>query len=96
MNMSSIVHPKKFHELFVLSADLPNVRAILKILMTLPATRCTAECAFSALKRVKTVLRSTMSEERLEALLFMSIYGSGRISLDKAVDNFIKLKPRRC
>ncbi|CAL4071291.1 unnamed protein product, partial [Meganyctiphanes norvegica] len=43
--MSSIVHPKKFHELFVLSADLPNVRAILKILMTLPATSCTAERA---------------------------------------------------
>ena len=82
-------------EVFQLTDDYPNVHAIVKLLMTMPATSCTAERAFSTLKRVKTAQRSTMGEERLEALILTSMYGQERLSVDKVLDDFIKLRPRR-
>ena len=87
-----------FHmkELFKLTSDFPNVQDILRLLMTLPATSCAAERAFSTLKRVKSDRRSTMGEERLEALMLISMHGQGRLNVDKAVDKFMKLQSRRC
>lgn len=40
----------------------PNINLLLKILCTLPVSTTTPERMFSALKRVKTYLRNTMSE----------------------------------
>lgn len=40
----------------------PNIKLLLKILCTLPVSTTTPERMFSALKRVKTYLRNTMSE----------------------------------
>ena len=82
-------------EVFQLTDDYPNVHAIVKLLMAMPAKSCTAEPAFSTLKRVKTAQRSTMGEERLEALILTSMYGQERLSVDKVLDDFIKLRPRR-
>ena len=36
-----------------------------------------------------------MGEERLEALILTSMYGQERLSVDKVLDDFIKLRPRR-
>jgi len=41
--------------------------------MTLPVTVATAERSFSKLKIIKTYLRSTMSQERLDGLTIISI-----------------------
>ena len=71
------------------------MHAIVRLLMTIPATSCTAERAFSTLKRVKTAHRSTMGEERLEALMLMSIFSRERLSIDEVVDKFMKLHSRR-
>lgn len=43
----------------------PAVREAILIALTLPATTCTVERSFSTLRRVKTWLRSTMTDERL-------------------------------
>ena len=75
-------------EVFQLTDDYPNVHAIVKLLMTMPATSCIAERAFSTLKRVETAQRSTMGEERLEALILTSMYGQERLSVDKVLDDF--------
>ncbi|KAH3826270.1 hypothetical protein DPMN_128166 [Dreissena polymorpha] len=51
---------------FVKKTDLfPAVREAIIILLILYATTCTAKQSFSTLKRVKTWLRSTMSDDRL-------------------------------
>ncbi|GBL64902.1 hypothetical protein AVEN_236886-1 [Araneus ventricosus] len=46
---------------------------LLLIIVTIPMTTAEAEICFSTLKRVKTFLRSTMSEDRLSALAMLSI-----------------------
>lgn len=51
----------------------PNVTCMYKLCLTLPVTTATTERSFSKLKLVKTTLRSTMIEERLSALLLLSI-----------------------
>ena len=42
----------------------PNIHDLLKIFATLPVSSATAERSFSALKYLKSYLRSTMSEDR--------------------------------
>ena len=88
-------HGYQMKEVFKMTNDFPNIRAIVTLLMTIPATSCTAERAFSTLKRVKTPLRSRMGEERLEALMLISMFGHERLSVDRLLDAFVNLKPRR-
>ena len=51
----------------------PEVCKIYSIAVAIPISTCTAERSFSALKRIKTRLRSTTTQERLEDLLMMSV-----------------------
>ena len=46
---------------------------ILKVLITIPMTTSEAERCFSTLKRIKTFVRNTMSQERLSALAMLSV-----------------------
>ena len=62
-------------------------------------TSCEAERCFSTLKRVKTFLRNTNSEDRLNALAMLSIEKNLVIdSIDfnqNVIDMFAQLKNRR-
>ena len=60
----------------------PAVRQAFITLLTLPATTCTVERSFSTFRRVKTWLRTTMSNDRLSGLCLMSVHRS-RINSDK-------------
>ena len=51
-----------------ISSFYPIIKSLITILCTLPVTSCTAERSFSRHKRIKTVLRSNMSNERLSSL----------------------------
>ncbi|XP_057662499.1 uncharacterized protein LOC130897582 [Diorhabda carinulata] len=50
-----------------------NLRIALRIMLTIPLIVASAERSFSKLKLIKTYLRSTMSQERLNALAIISI-----------------------
>jgi len=47
---------------------LGQVSLLLKLILVMPATNATSERSFSALRRVKTYLRSTMTQNRLNNL----------------------------
>ena len=51
----------------------PNVWIAYGILLTIPVTVASAEKSFSKLKLIKSYLRSTMSQERLNGLTILSI-----------------------
>jgi hypothetical protein len=46
---------------------------VIKLLLTIPVSTASAERSFSAMRRIKTYLRSTMGEDRLSALAILSI-----------------------
>ena len=54
--------------------EFPNLSRAFTALLTLPITTATAEKSFSALRRLKTYLRSTMKEDRLSWLALMHIH----------------------
>lgn len=66
------------------------VKAI-KVFYTLPVTTCRAERSFSALRRLKTYLRSTMTAPRLThlAILYTHKGHTDRIDLKKVTNEFI-------
>lgn len=66
----------------------PIMCVLLRILATLPVTTATAERSFSALKYIKTYLRSTMGEERLNGLAQMYINQDIRLNYDAVIDQF--------
>lgn len=56
-----------------LSSSFSQTKKLCSIVMCLPSTSVTAERSFSAMRRIKTYLRSTISEERFSSLAFLSI-----------------------
>lgn len=63
---------------------------ILKLFLTVPVTSCSCERSFSKLSIVKTKLRSTMNQERLDALLYMFIEQevTNSINYDEVIEEF--------
>ena len=63
---------------------------LLQIGLTTVVSTAQCERSFSALKRIKTYLRSTMSEQWLTDLAMLSIENelSGKLSLNEVVDQF--------
>ena len=77
----------------------PAVRKAILITLTLPATPCTVERSFNTMRRVKTWLRSTMSDKRLSGLCMLSVHrdkvNSHKTELmNRVIDNFGR-DPRR-
>ncbi|XP_050316182.1 52 kDa repressor of the inhibitor of the protein kinase-like [Anthonomus grandis grandis] len=72
----------------------PNVHKLLKIFCTLPVSTSTPERTFSTLKRIKTYLRNTTTQTRLNGLAMLSIHREEVISVDEIIDD-LALKPRR-
>ncbi|XP_071568451.1 zinc finger MYM-type protein 1-like [Temnothorax nylanderi] len=75
----------------------PNIDIALRISLCMAATNCSAERSFSALKRIKTYLRSSLEEERLNSLAILVIEAELMMSLkyDDIIDDFASLKSRR-
>lgn len=63
----------------------PNIHKILRIIVTLPVSTASAERSFSTLRRLKTYLRSTMSEERLTGLALMTVHRERNIPIEKII-----------
>ncbi|XP_049792308.1 uncharacterized protein LOC126199434 [Schistocerca nitens] len=67
------IGPKQTLEFIGRHNFVPNVNIALRILLTLPVTVASGERGFSKLKLIKTYLRSTMSQTRLNDLAAISI-----------------------
>ena len=57
----------------VMDGCFPNTWIAYRILLTIPVTVASGERSFSKLKLIKSYLRSTMSQERLNGLAMLSI-----------------------
>ena len=73
----------------------PNTERILSIILTTPATSASVERANSALRYVKTDFRSTMSEDRFNALLLLFVHRNIRLDYKKFLDMSAVRYPRR-
>ena len=64
----------------------PNVHAMIRLIMVTPITTATVERSNSSLHFLKTVYRSNMGEERLNALLLLFIQGDIGLNCEEVID----------
>ena len=79
------------------SEVLPVLYKVFSILVTIPATSCSAERSFSALRRLKAYLRSTMGDRRLNSLGLINIEREyANVTLQNDMEKIIDIFGRRC
>ena len=80
------------------SQDLyPQVMKLVRLLLVSPASSAEAERSFSSLRRLKTWLRSTMGQERLNSLALCQTHHDilDNIDTDQLIEQFIVSNDRR-
>ena len=79
------------------STSLPNIYILLRHYLILPVTNSTGERSFSHLKRIKSTLRSTQTQERLTDLSLLNIECDLLQKLDfyEIIDTFSSAKCRK-
>ncbi|XP_017474754.1 PREDICTED: uncharacterized protein LOC108365266 [Rhagoletis zephyria] len=80
-----------------LQISYPNVEIALRMFVSIPISNCSAERSFSVLKRVKNYLRSSLSENKLNALALLTIESDLFLSIDceDIIREFAAEKSRR-
>ena len=96
----SFVHSEDvFSFLMTMPCVFQDLITFARLTLTIPVLSATSERRFSTLKRVKTYLRSTMSELRLNNLCLLSIEKELSHSIlqdaSQIVDRFATMKNRR-
>lgn len=95
--------PKTISEMlqFVKCKDLisvyPYIEIALRIFLSIPATNCTSERTFSVLKRIKSYLRSSMTQDRCSALAILCIESdiTSTLEFDEVINSFANLRSRK-
>ena len=74
-----------------------EVEKLIRIYLTIPMSNATAERSFSALKRLKTYLRATMGQKRLNHLTFLHVHKdlTDNLDLNKILKTFVLINDRR-
>lgn len=75
----------------------PNLGNALRMYLCLMVSNCSGERSFSALKRIKNVLRSKMLDEKLNHLSIMSIESGllRKLDFSDIISEFVKRKARK-
>ncbi|XP_046571823.1 zinc finger MYM-type protein 1-like [Haliotis rubra] len=74
-----------------------EISTLLKIYLTIPVTTATSERTFSTLRRLKSYVRSTMTQERLNNVLLLHVHKTiaDELSLVDVAREFISFHDRR-
>ena len=75
----------------------PHVKALVRLLLVNPASSASAERSFSSLRRLKTHLRSTIGQARLNHIAVAHIHKSdlGEVELEELMKQFVMYKDNR-
>ena len=73
----------------------PNIHEMLKIVCTIPVTTCECERSVSGLRRLKTYMRTSMGQTRLNGLALLHVHYSMDINLSEVVNIFARKHERR-
>jgi hypothetical protein len=81
----------KMHDCF------PNASIAYRVLLTIPVTVASAERSFSKLKLLKSYMRTTMTQQRLNDLATISLESEilEKISYEDIIEDFISKNPKR-
>jgi len=86
---STLSHPKVCRQMF------PNITTIFYHLLLTSVTASGVERANSNLRFIKNAFRSTMGDDRFNALILMYIHKDIELDIEKIIDSFAQRNPRR-
>ena len=74
-----------------------QVITLVKLILVMPASNATSERSFSALRRLKTYLRCTMSQRRLNNLMVLHVHSErlDKMNLLEIGNEFISANDQR-
>lgn len=84
-----------------LQSTFPNIDIALRMYLCTAISNCSAERSFSVLKRIKSCVRSTMKEEKLNSLLILDVEAEllnseeMNMNFENLIEEFSLLKARR-
>ncbi|KAL4123372.1 hypothetical protein QTP88_015568 [Uroleucon formosanum] len=84
----TVLNVLKLLNTFNLISAFPNMYMAYKFLCTIPATSVSSERTFSKLKLIKTRIRSTMVQKRLDSLMLLSCEKDIIINIDEAINKY--------
>ena len=69
-----------------------QVIKVMELILVMPSTNAVSERSFSALRRLKTYLRATMKQDRLNHLLLLYVHKehADKLSLTTVAQNFVQ------
>ena len=73
----------------------PTIHTLLKIFCTLPVNAASPERIFSTLRRIKSWLRATMEENRLNGLSLLNIHNNINLNINDVINRYVKTRIRR-
>ena len=76
---------------------LSEIHKLILIFLTVPITTATAERSFSALRCIKTYLRNSMTQQRLNDCLILHVHRekTDHLNLTEVAQEFIERNDRR-
>ena len=80
---------------FASKSMYPNIHCLLRIICTIPVMICECERSVSVLRRLKTYLRSIMSQEWLSGLALMHVNYCMELNLEEVINIFVSKDKRR-
>ena len=72
----------------------PCILQLLSLLAVLPVTTCSCERSISSLRCLKTYLRSTMVNPRLNGLALLHVHYAVQVDADDVIRRFLLMRPR--
>ncbi|XP_025424288.1 zinc finger MYM-type protein 1-like [Sipha flava] len=96
-NVKSVLSMYKYIKTKELECMFPNLEIVMRMYLSTAVSNCSGERAFSVLKRVKSYLRSTMKEERLNALAIFSVEAElvEKLDFNDTINTFAHQKARK-
>ena len=73
----------------------PNIQVLLRIMATLPVISCECERSISMMRLVKSQLRTTMGQTRLNSLASLYYHHDIQLTTEEVVKEFARRHPRR-
>nr|XP_012559812.2 uncharacterized protein LOC105846023 [Hydra vulgaris] len=73
----------------------PITHKLFKIIKTCPVSVASAERSFSTLRRIKNLLRTQMTENRLVGLVLLNVHREIPVNVEKVIDRFVNSGNRK-
>ena len=93
--ISSLSKTLKYISDNFLEVMFPNIKKVMSILLTTSATSASIERANSAVRFIKTDYRSTMSEDHLNALVFLYVHWDVKLDYNRIIQKSANKYPCR-